>query len=42
MAAPGITKPLGRVMARFDVCNGDADGLCALRQRRLHDPSASV
>ncbi|MGE4051175.1 MAG: hypothetical protein AB7F38_08910 [Piscinibacter sp.] len=22
----------------FDVCNGDADGLCAVRQWRLHDP----
>lgn len=27
--------------ARFDVCNGDADGLCAVRQWRLHDPSAA-
>lgn len=29
-----MTKPL----RRFDVCNGDADGLCAVRQWRLHDP----
>jgi hypothetical protein len=26
-------------MQRFDVCNGDADGLCAVRQWRLHDPA---
>jgi len=26
-------------MARFDVFNGDADGLCALQQLRLSDPS---
>jgi hypothetical protein len=25
--------------ARIDVCNGDADGLCAAVQWRLHDPS---
>lgn len=25
-------------MRRFDVCNGDADGLCAVRQWRLHEP----
>lgn len=31
----------GRAVARFDVCNGDADGLCAVRQWRLHDPSAA-
>jgi hypothetical protein len=24
---------------RFDVCNGDADGLCAVRQWRLHAPA---
>ena len=28
-------------VARFDVCNGDADGLCSVRQWRLHDPSAA-
>jgi hypothetical protein len=28
-------------VVRFDVCNGDADGLCAVRQWRLHDPSAA-
>src|SRR5690606_22136649 len=27
---------------RFDVCNGDADGLCAVVQWRLHDPSPAV
>lgn len=26
-------------MRRFDVCNGDADGLCAVRQWRLHEPA---
>ena len=26
-------------MRRFDVCNGDADGLCALVQWRLHEPA---
>src|SRR5262245_19810075 len=24
---------------RFDVCNGDADGLCAAVQWRLHEPA---
>ena len=27
---------------RFDVCNGDADGLCAVRQWRLHEPLPST
>lgn len=27
---------------RFDVCNGDADGLCAVRQWRLHEPAQST
>ncbi len=27
---------------RFDVCNGDADGLCAVRQWRLHEPAEAV
>jgi len=27
---------------RFDVCNGDADGLCAVVQWRLHEPSAAT
>jgi hypothetical protein len=27
---------------RFDVCNGDADGLCAVRQWRLHEPAAAT
>ncbi|KAA6183315.1 acetyltransferase [Thiohalocapsa marina] len=29
-------------MARFDVFNGDADGLCALQQLRLEQPGESV
>ena len=29
-------------MQRFDVCNGDADGLCAVVQWRLHDPSPAT
>ncbi|WP_235501303.1 hypothetical protein [Hydrogenophaga sp. Root209] len=35
------SPPQGLAVARFDVCNGDADGLCAVRQWRLHDPSAA-
>jgi len=27
---------------RFDVCNGDADGLCAVVQWRLHDPGPAT
>lgn len=27
---------------RYDVCNGDADGLCAVVQWRLHDPRPAV
>lgn len=27
---------------RFDVCNGDADGLCAVVQWRLHDPAPAT
>ena len=27
---------------RFDVCNGDADGLCAVVQWRLHEPAAAT
>jgi len=27
---------------RFDVCNGDADGLCAVRQWRLHEPAPAT
>lgn len=27
---------------RFDVCNGDADGLCAVRQWRLHEPASTT
>lgn len=33
-----MTEPL----RRFDVCNGDADGLCAVRQWRLHDPQPAT
>ncbi len=29
-------------LRRFDVCNGDADGLCAVRQWRLHEPDAAT
>lgn len=29
-------------MRRFDVCNGDADGLCAVRQWRLHQPAEAT
>ncbi len=29
-------------MRRFDVCNGDADGLCAVVQWRLHEPAAAT
>ena len=28
-------------MSNIDVCNGDADGLCAVIQWRLHEPAAS-
>jgi hypothetical protein len=31
----------GRVVRRFDVCNGDADGLCATVQWRLAFPAAA-
>ena len=27
---------------RFDVCNGDADGLCAVLQWRLHEPAEAT
>jgi hypothetical protein len=30
------------VARQFDVCNGDADGLCALVQWRLHHPGAAT
>lgn len=29
------------MVQRFDVCNGDADGLCAVVQWRLHEPAAA-
>jgi len=29
-------------MRRFDVCNGDADGLCAVLQWRLHEPGEAT
>ena len=37
MTLPGSATP-----RRFDVCNGDADGLCAVRQWRLHEPAAAT
>lgn len=37
MTLPGTTAP-----RRYDVCNGDADGLCAVRQWRLHEPAATT
>src|SRR3990167_6643894 len=30
------------VTRRFDVCNGDADGLCAVRQWRLDEPAEAT
>ena len=30
------------MVQRFDVCNGDADGLCAVLQWRLHEPAAAT
>jgi hypothetical protein len=35
MNAPALPR-------RFDVCNGDADGLCAVRQWRLHEPAPAT
>jgi hypothetical protein len=32
----------GAAARRFDVCNGDADGLCAVVQWRLHEPADAV
>ncbi len=32
----------GRAPRRFDVCNGDADGLCAVVQWRLADPAPAT
>ena len=29
-------------MERYDVFNGDADGLCALQQLCLHEPTAAT
>lgn len=29
-------------LGRFDVCHGDADGMCAVRQWRLHAPAAAT
>jgi len=38
-----VTSAEGRHTGRrFDVCNGDADGLCAVVQWRLHEPSAAT
>lgn len=33
---------IDQTLRRFDVCNGDADGLCAVLQWRLHEPAAST
>jgi hypothetical protein len=41
MPARDTPATRAQAIARFDVCNGDADGLCAVRQWRLHDPSAA-
>jgi hypothetical protein len=30
------------MLQRFDVCNGDADGLCAALQWRLHEPAPAT
>ena len=38
MTLPGTTS----APRRYDVCNGDADGLCAVRQWRLHEPAAAT
>lgn len=35
MKQPALTR-------RFHVCNGDADGLCAVQQWRLHDPAPAA
>lgn len=34
--------PMSAALRRFDVCNGDADGLCAVLQWRLHDPAPAT
>src|SRR5215831_13613530 len=44
MSGPGITYSDGAAnfMQFYDIFNGDADGICALQQLRLDEPSASV
>lgn len=39
MSSPFLTDSSVR---RFDVCNGDADGLCAVLQWRLHQPAPAT
>lgn len=39
MSSPFLTT---RPVRRFDVCNGDADGLCAVLQWRFHEPAAAT
>jgi hypothetical protein len=40
MNAAGPATETGR--RPFDVCNGDADGLCAVRQWRMYQPVAAI
>ena len=42
MDQTGSKADAGRAVRRFDVCNGDADGLCAVVQWRLHEPAAAT
>lgn len=42
MPLPRGSPPARARLRRIDVFNGDADGLCALRQLRLAEPAASV
>lgn len=37
-----MTRPVTKDLSRFDVCNGDADGLTAVLQWRLHDPAPAT
>lgn len=37
-----MTHSLTKDLHRFDVCNGDADGLTAVLQWRLHDPAPAT
>lgn len=45
MTPMGATEAAGdpaSSIRRFDVCNGDADGLCAVVQWRLHEPATAL